>query len=129
MFRSKRAWTDQQIDDIIGNLLKTGVVISAAVVLFGGILYLARHGFELPNYRVFRGEPSELSTIAGIMKSVLAFHARGIIQLGLLLLIATPIMRVAFTILAFALQRDKTYTMVTFIVFALLLFSFFAGNR
>lgn len=129
MSHSKKAWTDQQIDDIIGNLLRTGVVVSALVVLLGGMLYLTRHGFELPDYRVFRGESSDLCNIPGILRDTLAFRARGVIQLGLLLLIATPIIRVAFTILAFALQRDKTYVFVTFIVLSLLLFSLAGGGQ
>lgn len=125
----KRSWNDQQIDDIIGNILRIGVVLSALVVLAGGILFIMRHGGELPDYRVFRGEPSDLRTVPGILADAATFRARGIIQLGLLLLIATPIIRVAFTIVAFALQRDRTYIMVTLIVFAVLIFSLIGGGR
>jgi uncharacterized membrane protein len=53
MHWAKHAWTDQPIDDIIGNLLRIGVLIPALVVLFGGSLYLIRHGSTLPEYRVF----------------------------------------------------------------------------
>ena len=125
MANSKGAWTDQQMDDIIGTLLKGGVVIAALVVLAGGILYLYRHGNAFPEYQAFQGEPSDLRTVSGILRDALAFRARGIIQLGLLLLIATPLCRVAFTIVAFALQRDRTYVAVTLIVFSLLLYSLF----
>jgi uncharacterized membrane protein len=129
MFRHKYAWNDQQIDDIIGNLLRLGVLLSSLVVMFGGILYLHRHGLELPDYRVFRGEPTDLRTITGIVNSVMELRSKGIIQLGLLLLIATPILRVAFTVLAFVLQRDKTYVVVTLIVLVVLLFSLFWKGR
>jgi uncharacterized membrane protein len=129
MLHPKSVWTDQQIDDVIGNLLRTGVALSALVVLLGGILYLTRHGFETLNYRVFRGEPAALRHLSGIFEDALAFRARGLIQSGLLLLILTPIMRVAFSILAFALQRDRTYIVVTLIVFAILLFSLAGGGR
>jgi uncharacterized membrane protein len=129
MHWAKHAWTDQQIDDIIGNLLRIGVSISALVVLFGGSLYLVRHGSTLPEYRVFHGEPSDLCHLAGIVRDALAFRARGLIQLGLVLLIATPIVRVAFTSIAFALQRDHIYVVVTLIVLTILIYSLVDGYR
>lgn len=125
----RHAWTDQEIDLVIGGILRIGVALAALVVLAGGTLYLIRHGFEMPDYRAFRGEPTDLCTITGILRDVRLFRARGFIQLGLLLLIATPIIRVLFTILAFALQRDRTYVMVTLIVLAALLFSLAGGWR
>jgi uncharacterized membrane protein len=125
----KVAWTDQQIDDIIGTLLRVGVIVSALLVLLGGVLYLVRHGDMLPDYHVFRGEPTDLRDIQGIIRDALSSRARGIIQFGLLLLIATPVARVAFTILAFALQRDRIYVIVTLIVFSVLLYSLVGGQR
>jgi uncharacterized membrane protein len=53
--------------------------------------------------------------------------SRAIVQLGLVMLIATPIARVAFTLIAFALQRDRVYVGVTLLVLALLLFGLFFG--
>jgi uncharacterized membrane protein len=125
----KKAWTDQQIDDIIGILLRAGVILSALLVLFGGTLYLVRHGNMLPDYHVFRGEPSDLRNVERIIKDALSSSSRGMIQFGLLVLIATPVARVAFTILAFALQRDRIYVTVTLIVFAVLLYSLIGGQR
>jgi len=125
----KNAWTDQQIDDIIGTLLRVGVMVSALLVLLGGVLYLVRHGNMLPDYHVFRGEPTDLRNVERIIKDALSFNARGMIQFGLLLLIATPVARVAFTILAFALQRDRNYVIVTLIVFSVLLYSLIGGQR
>lgn len=129
MADSKQGWSDQQIDNIIGNLLRMGVVLSAFVVLLGGTLYLIRHGLDLPSYRVFHGEPTDLCSIRGIIREALAFHAEGVIQFGLLMLVATPILRVAFTVLAFALQRDKTYVIVTLTVLGILIFSLTGGGR
>ena len=126
---SKHSWTDQQIDDIIGNLLRVGVVLSALVVAFGGTVYLVRHGSAFPDYRVFHGEPSDLCHLSGILRDAFDFRARGLIQLGLILLIATPIVRVAFTTVAFGLQHDRTYVVVTLIVLALLTISFVDGGR
>ncbi len=124
-----RAWSDYQIDRMIGTLLRLGVIVSALVVSAGGVVYLLHHGAALPNYRVFHGEPSDLCTIRGIIADAFSFHGRSIIQLGLVLLIATPVFRVAFAVLAFALQKDRTYVVVTCLVLLLLLFSITGGGR
>jgi uncharacterized membrane protein len=118
-------WTDQQVDEVIGNLLRIGVLTAAVVTGIGGIVFLARHGGEHPDYRVFHGEPAELRDPAGIVADALALRGRGLIQLGLLVLIATPVARVIFSAYAFLRQRDFTYVVVTLIVLAVLLFSLF----
>ena len=122
-------WNDQQMDRIIGMILRVGVLISALVVLTGGVFYLRHYGFNVPEYGIFQGEPADLRNISGILQDTLAFRARGIIQFGLLLLIATPVVRVSFSIIGFALQRDKAYVMVTLIVLGLLLYSLTGGGR
>jgi uncharacterized membrane protein len=111
------------LEVILGNLLRTGVLISAAVVLSGACVYLFRHGHQPADYRVFQGEPSEFRTIPGVVHSVIQGRGRGLIQLGLLLLIATPIARVAFSIVGFAIERDRLYVTFTLIVLAVLLYS------
>jgi uncharacterized membrane protein len=116
-------WRDRRIELILGNLLRTGVLLSAAVVLCGAGIYLVRHAHEPANYRVFRGEPSDLRTISGVVRSVMHERGRSLIQLGLLLLIATPIARVVFSIVGFTLERDHMYVAFTLIVLAVLLYS------
>ncbi len=116
-------WTDQKMEDIIGNLLRVGVSLSAAVVLTGAAIYLIHHGLEPTNYRVFRGEPSNLRSIGGIVRTAFTFEGRGIIQFGLLLLIATPVARVAFSIFGFAEEHDRMYMGFTLIVLTVLLCS------
>jgi uncharacterized membrane protein len=120
---TKRGWTDQRIENVVGNLLRTGVVTSAVTVLFGGIIYLMRHGRERADFRVFHGEPSELKSLLGVIHSSFGLHGRGIIQLGLLLLIATPVARVAFSIWGFSAEHDRMYVIFTTIVLAILLYS------
>ncbi len=109
--------------DVLGHVLRAGVVLSAAVVLVGATIYLARHAGEMPQYHVFRGEPSNLRTILGIVGAAKSMSGRGIIQCGLLLLIATPIARVVFSVVGFIRQRDWMYVAVTAIVLTLLLYS------
>ena len=121
--------TDSQVDAIIGNLLRSGVIVSSLIVLIGGGLYLKSHGAETPHYQIFSGEPSNLRSIPEIIRNASTFHGRAVIQFGLLVLIATPVMRVAFTVLSFLLNRDRIYVGVTLIVLALLLFSLAGGGR
>lgn len=128
MVLSKRGWTDEQVERIVGTLLRSGVIIAALVVLVGGILYLIRYGATSPDYRVFRGEPANLRSVSGIVRGALSFRSRGVIQLGLLLLIATPVARVIFSVFAFALQRDRIYVIVTLIVLAVLIYSLAGGG-
>jgi uncharacterized membrane protein len=117
------AWTDERVETILGNLLRTGVIVSAAVVAVGAVVYLYRHGTSLPDYHFFKGEPTDLRSVGGIVKDALAIRGRGIIQLGLLLLIGTPVMRVLLSFLAFVKQKDKTYAVVTLIVLVILIYS------
>ena len=121
--------SDARIDEIIGNLLRAGMIVSSLIVLIGGGLYLARHGTEVPNYHIFHGEPSDLRSVPGIMKDLSTFSSRGVIQFGLLVLIATPVMRVLFTVISFMIQRDRVYVGVTLIVLAVLIFSLAGGAR
>jgi uncharacterized membrane protein len=116
-------WTDQKMENIIGNLLRAGVSLSALVVLTGAAIYLIHHGMEPANYRVFRGEPSELRSIGGIIRTAFTGQGRAIIQLGLLLLISTPVVRVAFSVFGFAEENDRMYVGFTLIVLAVLLYS------
>ena len=111
------------MDAIMGILLRSGVVLAAAIVLVGGILFLMRHKTPVTDYHIFSGEPSDLRTISGIFSDVKAFRARGLIQLGLLVLIATPVARVVFSLFAFIYQKDWKYAVFTAIVLGLLLYS------
>jgi len=99
------------------------VLLSALVVWSGAVIYLIRHRHDPADYRVFHGEPTDLRHIHGILHDSIALHGRGIIQLGLLLLIATPIARVAFSVFGFAEERDWMYVGFTLIVLLILLYS------
>ncbi len=119
--------TDLQIDLMLGNLLRTAVLISAAFVLAGGAIYLLRHGGDRPDYSVFRGEPEAYRTVTGIVHSTKSVRARGIIQVGVILLLATPVVRVVFALVAFSVQRDRLYVTVAGIVLAVLFYSILGG--
>jgi len=126
--RESKPWSDEKVEGIVGNLLRSGVIASALIVLAGAILYLIRYGANPPDYSMFRGEPTEFRSLGGILKAALALRSRGLIQLGLLLLIATPVARVAFSVIAFALQRDRIYIVVTLVVLGVLIYSLAGGG-
>jgi uncharacterized membrane protein len=114
---------DQNAEQIIGQLLRAGVLLSAFVVLIGGVMYLHQAGHGHTDYGTFHGVAQPLKTIAGVVRGVGALDPSAIIQLGLLLLIATPIARVLFSIAAFALEHDWLYVGLTIVVLGVLLFS------
>jgi len=115
--------TEQQLEYLLSNLLKYGVLLASAVVLLGGILYLIHHGNEPADYHIFHGTPSEFRSPVGVLGAVLSGSRRGIIQLGLLLLIATPILRVIISLLTFLLKREFIYVIITSLVLASLTYS------
>ena len=104
---TNRIQGDRKMENFIGGLLRGGVLLSAVTIFVGAVIYLARHGGSPADYRAFHGEPDEYRTISGILRNVAALRGRGIIQLGLLFLIATPVARVAFSIFGFARERDR----------------------
>jgi uncharacterized membrane protein len=117
---------DQRVEVAMGHLLRFGVLLSAAVTAIGGAVYLARHHNEEVNYKTFgEGTPEELRSPRQVVALAAEGHGRALIQLGLLLLIATPVARVAFSALAFARQRDYLYVAMTLFVFIVLMFSLF----
>ncbi len=120
---AKQRWADQRVELLLGTLLRVGVSVAAGVALVGGVLFLVHHGSEQPAYHVFRGEPTDLRSVTGILRDAFDLRGRGLIQFGLLLLIATPIARVVLSAVAFALQGDRRYVLFTLIVLAVLLYS------
>ena len=115
--------TDERLEIIVANLLRAGVTLSAAVVLAGGIVYILRHGDEPAIYSPFDGEPAGYRLVPQIVHGAFDGSGRAIIQLGLLILIATPVARVATAMAGFALEKDRTYVVLTTIVLIILLYS------
>jgi uncharacterized membrane protein len=120
-------WTDHQVDQVIGRVLQIGVFIATVVVVAGTIGLLSAQGGSIVDHRVFVGAAPALRSIGSIVRGALAGRPDAITQLGLVLLIATPIARVALTLGAFLIQRDRLYVVLTAIVLALLLWGLVAG--
>jgi uncharacterized membrane protein len=117
---------DQRLEIAMGNMLRFGVTASAIVVLLGGVLYLAQMHGPTPDYRHFHAAPA--MHLGAILTGVAHLQSESLIELGILLLIATPVCRVIFGLVGFALLKDRFYTAVSAIVLAVLLLSFFGGH-
>ena len=122
---SSKKWNDRDIETLMGLLLRTGVLIAAGIVIAGGILFLFQHPETVPSYSTFSGEPARLRHIPYILKEAFAFKSRAVIQLGLLVLIATPVARVIFSLTGFVMEKDRVYIIITFIVLCVLVYSLF----
>ena len=120
---TKNKITDYDIESVMGKLLITGVIISGAVVLFGAVCYLYQTGSSLPHYKTFTGELSGLRSVRQILTGVMHFDSLAIIQLGLVLLIATPIARVVFSVVGFFVEKDYLYVIISLLVLAIISFS------
>ena len=114
------AISDHEVELRLATLLRAGVLAAAGLVLAGGVVYLIEYGAMPPHHQTYTGEPDDLKRVSGIVKGALGHSGRGLIQLGLLVLIATPIARVALSLYAFARQRDRTYVLITAFVLTLL---------
>lgn len=119
---------DHRVEQIVGRLLQLGVLLAAAVVLIGAIALLVQYGRDIAGFQLFHGENAALTSIKGIITAAFHGDSRGIVQLGLLLLITTPIARVALTLVAFVIQRDRLYVVTTGIVLILLLYGLIWGR-
>ncbi|ASU35863.1 DUF1634 domain-containing protein [Mucilaginibacter xinganensis] len=119
---------DTDIQSLIGKVLRTGMIISMGIVFFGGILFLYRHGHSIPNYKVFKGIPPFLQNTGSLLHASFQLKGQAIIQLGIILLIATPILRVVFSTLGFVLEKDYLYVGISMVVLAIIFTSMLSGH-
>lgn len=128
MTNERQTRMDKKLEVVIGYTLRIGVITAAAIVLIGGIVYLVQDSSTSPDYHSFHVASTRSDNLSGIIRNIRAFNSFGIIQLGLLVLIATPIVRVMLSVVAFALERDLLYVVATLIVLGVLLYSLFVGG-
>jgi uncharacterized membrane protein len=111
---------DEALEAVLGNLLRIGVIVAAAVVGAGGVYLLITRGDWIPDFRFFQNGGSPLRSVPLILRGAFELRADAIVQTGLLLLIATPVLRVVFSLFGFARQRDWLYVALTLIVLSVL---------
>jgi len=117
--------SDHRLEIAMGRMLQAGVTVAALVVLAGGALYLAQFRGPAPDYRHFHGSPQAFKSLGAIVAGGGRLDSTSLIECGILLLIATPVCRVAFGVIGFSLLKDRFYAAVSAVVLAILLFSFF----
>lgn len=120
---SDHGQTLQRDEILLATVLRGGVLLSASLIAFGTLVHLVRGGTPPSSYRAFSPGAFSLSHLPAMVHGIASLGGRSIIELGLLVLIATPIVRVALSVILFAKERDVTYVVVTVIVLATLLFS------
>lgn len=126
---SRSFWGQRDMELLIGKFLRYGVFTACGIAILGGILYLIPHG-QLPvHYTTYHSEPDSLRGLFHVLQGVCYLDGQSIIQFGVAVLIATPIGRVFFSIIAFAMEKDRMYTIITVFVFAMILFSLLFGIK
>ena len=127
MDRNVKQWNDARMKDIMGTLLRVGVLSSAFLVVCGGILFFIQHPNEMFDFTTFKGEPARFRQVHLIVKEALNFRGRDVIQLGILMLIATPVARVIFSLIGFLIEKDWIYVTITAVVLLILSLSLFSN--
>lgn len=117
------AWDDERLNSVVGVVLRAGVALAAVIVLIGGAMWLAGSNPVARDLRKFHNAPATLTHFGGILHGAMTLDPLYIVQLGILILIATPVVRVMVCAAGFALERVWTYAIISSIVLALLLSS------
>lgn len=110
-----------RIEQLIGKIMRIGVIISVIIMLFGLVLYIVTGttGFGSHYY---------LTSFGQLLKGIISLKPYSIMMLGVFVLILTPVLRVVVSIYSFYKEHDKMYVIITTIVFIILLISFFLGT-
>ncbi|MDR1877633.1 MAG: DUF1634 domain-containing protein [Flavobacteriaceae bacterium] len=124
---SGKFWIKHNIELYIGRLLRYGVILSSIITIIGGVIYIIQHPDEKPRFKQFVGVPEYLRELSTLFPGIFRLDGLAIIQFGVAVLIATPILRIVFSIVAFAIEKDRMYVVITSIVLAIILANLFFG--
>jgi len=113
---------------VIGWVLRIGVIVSVSVVFVGGVIFLYRHGHEVADHRQFKGIPEFIRTAGGIFQGIGHIRGQAIIQFGIALLIATPILRIIFSAIGFVMEKDYLYVGISLLVLTIIFVSMLSGH-
>lgn len=120
-------FNDADIQALMGRVLRLGVIIAMAVVFFGGTLYINNHGHSIANYSVFKGIPPFVQHAGSLINGAFKLQGQSVIQLGIIFLIATPILRVISSVIGFLLEKDYLYTCISLLVLMIIFLSMISG--
>lgn len=117
-------FTDNQLQSIIGNVLRYGVLSALTVTLLGGIILLAKDSQQVVSYATFVEKDQNLFVVfKTILAGVKVWNGESIIFLGILLLFLTPALRLVLSLFSFLLEKDALYVVITLIVIAVIILS------
>ncbi len=113
---------------LLSYVLRVGTIVSISVVFIGGVFFIYRHGQSISDYHKWNGVPAFIQTAGGIFHGIWALHGQAMIQFGIVLLIATPILRIVFSAIGFALEKDYMYIGISLLVLGIIFFSMMTGR-
>jgi uncharacterized membrane protein len=123
----KKNFTDVDLNRSVGNLLRLGVILSVITSLIG-FVKLFTEGFKMPKRYTALDMGSSSEKVWGhFWNSLCKGEGMAIIQLGILLLIFTPLMRIIFALIGYLKEKDYVYVVISSIVLAIMAISFFTG--
>jgi uncharacterized membrane protein len=123
--RERRPALYQRAELVVSDVLRGGVILSAAIMVVGLAGFYARYARGGLTVGLATAPPHSLS---GVLSGLSHGDPVAIIALGLLVLLATPVVRVVISVAVFASARDRLFTLITLVVLAILLVSFVAGR-
>lgn len=118
---------DRFLSNGISRILDSGKLLTIVLMCVGGGISLFQHGHEIPQNGVFHSEPVSLRTVSGIFGGALNGDGPHLIMLAVLVLFATPVIREAFSCVAFARERDRVYAIICAIILTVISYSFWSA--
>ncbi|WP_075565862.1 DUF1634 domain-containing protein [Ihuprevotella massiliensis] len=120
------------IQQLIGNTLRWGVILACLLATIGGVYYLMEHGLDpVPDYRHFdiasAAAQTNYTTLGGLWQGILHDDAASCVQVGVIVLILTPIARVVLSLFDFIVEQDWLYVSITAIVLAVIISNSLGG--
>lgn len=111
-----------EIEILIGTVLRIGVSLAGLVMLIGLIMFI------ITGYGGYANNFYPTST-SSIFKGIFALKPIAIMMFGLFLLILTPALRVLVSIIAFTKEKDYLYVLITWLFLLVLVCAIFIGHR
>lgn len=125
MSKIPTAFKERDLQRMVGNLLRWGVITAIIIVATGLFLYLFQKGNGTVSYAEFN--PLRFQGFAALFRGLLSADYHAVIQLGVMLLIATPVVRVIIALIGFALEKDRLYVVISLVILGVILFSIIYG--
>ena len=104
------------IERSIGICMRVGVLIAAALMLFGFVLLLINFEQHFSGFEDF--------SFTQILTGLLYLNPYSYMSIGIFVLILTPIIRVVSSIILFIKEKNILYSLITTAVLAILILSF-----